>query len=104
MERSSFSCRHPALLEKFRATFETYWNDPSFETYDPDRDRDRLDDALTAARGRPGLDRVTLSLSGLQVRPFPYQQVMLDALDAERRGPPPPPHPPPPANGTSENL
>ena len=37
---------------KFRATFDTYWNDSSFEAYDPDRDRDRLDDALAEASGR----------------------------------------------------
>ena len=75
----------PALLEKFRATFDTYWNDPSFELYDPDQDRDRLDDALAEASGQRMHDRVTLSLSGLEVRPFPYQQTMLDALDVERR-------------------
>lgn len=75
----------PALLEKFRATFDTYWNDTSFESYDPDRDRDRLDDALAEASGQRTHERVTLSLSGLEVRPFPYQQTMLDALDVERR-------------------
>ena len=75
----------PALLEKFRGTFDTYWNDPSFETYDPDRDRDRLDDAFAEASGRTTHDRVTLSLSGLEVRAFSYQQVMLDALEVERR-------------------
>ena len=42
----------PALLEKFRATLDTYWNESSFESYDPDRDRDRLDDALAEASGR----------------------------------------------------
>ena len=74
----------PALLEKFRATFDTYWNDPSFESYEPTRDRDRLDDALAEASGkRPG-DKVTISLAGLEVRPFAYQQEMLDSLDAER--------------------
>ena len=61
----------PALLEKFRATFDTYWNDSSFESYDPDRDRDRLDDALAEASGRTTHDRVTISLAGLEVRPFP---------------------------------
>ena len=25
----------PALLQKFRATFDSYWNDATFETYDP---------------------------------------------------------------------
>ena len=29
-------------------------------------------------------DRVTISLSGLEVRPYPYQQEMLDALEVER--------------------
>ena len=74
----------PTLLEKFGATFETYWNDRSFETYDPDRDRDRLDDAIAEASGRSTHDRVTISLSGLEVRPYAYQQEMLEALDAER--------------------
>lgn len=74
----------PALLDKFRATFDTYWNDRSFETYDPDSDRDRLDDALAEASGRSRHSRVTISLSGLEVRPYPYQQEMLEALDVER--------------------
>ena len=74
----------PSLLEKFRATFDTYWNDRSFETYDPDIDRDRLDDALGEASGRSQHNRVTISLSGLEVRPYPYQQEMLEALDVER--------------------
>ncbi len=74
----------PSLLEKFRATFDTYWNDASFELYDPDRDRDRLDDALAEASGRRPSDRVTISLSGLEVRPFPYQQRMLDEIAVER--------------------
>lgn len=75
----------PSLLDKFRATFDTYWNDATFETYDPARDRDRLDDALAEASGRRTHDRVTISLSGLEVRPFPHQQEMLDSIDAERR-------------------
>lgn len=74
----------PSLLDKFRATFDTYWNDSSFESYEPDRDRDRLDDALAEASGRTQHSRVTLSLSGLEVRPYPYQQEMLEALDVER--------------------
>ena len=74
----------PTLLEKFRATFDTYWNDSTFELYDPERDRDRLDDALAEASGRKVTDRVTISLSGLEVRPYPYQQEMLESLDVER--------------------
>src|SRR3954453_9845637 len=74
----------PTLLEKFRATFDTYWNDRSFEVYDPEVNRDRLDDAVAEASGRSEHSRVTISLSGLEVRPYPYQQEMLEALDVER--------------------
>lgn len=74
----------PALLQKFRATFDTYWNDPTFESYDAERDRDRLDDALAEARGTKTHDRVTLTLSGLEVRPYPHQSEMLEQLEVER--------------------
>ncbi len=40
---------------------------------------------MAEASGRSTHDRVTLSLSGLEVRAFPYQQAMLDALEVERR-------------------
>jgi hypothetical protein len=75
----------PPMMPKFAATFETYWNDSTFESYDPDRDRDRLDDALAEASGRRQRERVRLSLSGLEVRPYLYQSEMLELLDGERR-------------------
>lgn len=74
----------PDLLAKFEATFDSYWNSSEFERYDPEHDRDRLDDALLAAKGARTGSRVTLDISGLQVNPFPYQQEILDAVEAER--------------------
>ena len=74
----------PSLLEKFQATFETYWADERFETFDPVRDRDRLDDALSEASGRSQSNNATVMLSGLAVRPYPYQSEMLEALSVER--------------------
>ena len=74
----------PGPMRKFKATFDSYWADPAFEEYDPVRDRDRLDDALAEASGRTEYGRVTISLSGLEVRPYPYQQRMLDEIAAER--------------------
>jgi superfamily II DNA or RNA helicase/HKD family nuclease len=74
----------PPLMQKFSATFETYWNDTTYESYNPDRDRDRLDDALAEASGRRQTDRVTLCLSGLEVRPYPHQGEMLESLTVER--------------------
>ncbi|WP_143965342.1 DUF3427 domain-containing protein [Gordonia zhaorongruii] len=75
----------PSLLERFQSTFETYWNDdPAFERYDPTKHRDRLDDALAAAAGHGPNDRATVSISNLDVRPYPYQETMLEELWAER--------------------
>ncbi len=74
----------PTLMAKFGATFDTYWNDGSFERYDPERDRDRLDDALAVANGSRRDSAGQIVLSGLEVRPYPYQTEMLEALTAER--------------------
>lgn len=74
----------PGLLNKFGATFDTYWNDSTFESYDPAVDRDRLDDALAEASGRTSSNRVTISLAGLEVRPRPYQAEMLEEIEVER--------------------
>ena len=75
----------PSLLERFEATFETYWSeDESFEHYDPAKDGDRLDDALAEASGRSARPGATLQLAGLEVRPYPYQTEMLEELWAER--------------------
>lgn len=74
----------PQLLRKFEATFTQYWNDPSFESYDPTVDRDRLEEALAVTGGRRASAGEIISVSGLQVRPFPYQQEMLESLDVQR--------------------
>lgn len=73
----------PTLLDKFLATFETYWNSDSFGRYDPATDRDKLDDALADARGERSGD-AAVSLSGLELRPYPYQQAILESLESER--------------------
>ena len=70
----------PSLIRKFDATFETYWNDPSFEDYDPDRDAERFDADVQRAAG----DSSAPLISGLEVHPRPHQLLMLEALSAER--------------------
>ncbi|AXI78344.1 DUF3427 domain-containing protein [Peterkaempfera bronchialis] len=74
----------PAVLKKFEATFDAYWHDPSFESYDPDRDAELLDRALSEASGKTDRTTATISLSGLEVRPYPHQQDMLERLEVER--------------------
>lgn len=73
----------PELMRKADATFETYWNDRAFEPYHPQRDGARLDRALAIAGGRSASGQ-GISLSGLEVRPYPFQEEMLEALEVER--------------------
>ena len=72
------------VVDKLRATFESLWNDPSFEAYDPAVDAERLDHALD--RTRTGT--ADTAVSGLEVRPWHYQREILEALvvDRERFG------------------
>jgi superfamily II DNA or RNA helicase len=74
-----------AVVETIRATFVEYWNDPAFEAYDPQSadDRERLAKALTRAAGpKPG--DLPIDVTSIDVRPYPYQQEILERLDAER--------------------
>ncbi len=75
----------PELLAKFEVTFDSYWLDPSFVSYDPDTDAERLDEVLAVAGGGRTSSRATFAVSGLAVRPFPHQQRILDQLEVERR-------------------
>jgi superfamily II DNA or RNA helicase/HKD family nuclease len=73
----------PELLAKFEATFDSYWADPAFVAYDPATDGDRLDDALRSAGGVQD-GSAPLTLSGLEVRPYPHQEQILQDLQVER--------------------
>ncbi len=71
----------PALLQKFEATFDSYWASDSFEPYDPASDQERLEAALAECGGRTAKD---VSIANVDVRPYPYQAQMLQELEAER--------------------
>jgi superfamily II DNA or RNA helicase/HKD family nuclease len=75
----------PHLLEKFRATFDSYWENKEFKMYQPSEDGERLREALAVASGGRRRDGLTLTLSGLEVTSKPFQAEMLEELDAERR-------------------
>lgn len=72
------------LLDTFAATFDQYWADPAFESYDPaDRDhQERLAQALAVERSGP--TDLPIELTALEVRPWGYQQEILDELAVER--------------------
>jgi HKD family nuclease len=71
----------PHLWNRVTATFETYWNDAEFTPYDP-ADRPRLQAAL--AQERISAEAPTQPLL-FDLRPYAFQQEILDRLDAERR-------------------
>jgi len=69
----------PRVIEAFSAAFESYWQDPEFEAYDPERDAGRFDRAVK--RERSDDEPV---FAGLDVVPYPFQSEILDRLHAER--------------------
>ena len=71
----------PAVFETFRASFASYWADAYFETYLPDRDRDRLDEALNSEGGEfPPPRPIVL----FDLHPRPFQVEILQRLEVER--------------------
>lgn len=68
-------------IEKVRATFASYWNDSEFVLYDASQ-RDRLIQALRNEKYvGEGTDRKFV----FDIRPYAYQQEILDKLEVERQ-------------------
>ncbi len=68
----------PEIIQKVTATFDAYWNSDEFEEYTKEC-RDRLSEALNAEKHHG--DHPTFFFD---IRPYPYQQEILDRLRAER--------------------
>jgi len=64
-----------AILSKFQATFDQYWDEGDFEPYD----RERF--LVETQRRDPERDALA---TALHLRPYPHQQEVLDALEHER--------------------
>jgi superfamily II DNA or RNA helicase/HKD family nuclease len=72
----------PDLLKKFEVTFDSYWEQRAFHSYDPQRDAHRLDAVLARNGGK--LTAAPDAATGLEVEPFLHQVEMLEDLEAER--------------------
>lgn len=70
----------PHVLERFAAEFETYWAKDEFEAYSESQSQ-RFRDALEYGRGG---SEVTSTRFFAEIKPHPYQQRILEALDAAR--------------------
>lgn len=75
----------PELFAAAEAHFETLWNDPEFQRFDPqDEDqRQQLKQALGEAR--QGGSKVLAMPTWFELRPRAFQQAILERLESERR-------------------
>lgn len=69
----------PAIVEKFAATFDTYWADSDFELYDPAIHRERFDHAVSGSR-----DDSPEAITLFDIQPWPHQREILEKLHVER--------------------
>lgn len=76
-EKESFD-----IVKKFSVSFESYWNDDAFELFDPEDEacRKKLQDELS----RPLFEKNNSRHLQVDIRPYAYQQEILDNLSAER--------------------
>ena len=76
-EKESFD-----IVKKFSVSFESYWNDASFELFDPGSAAccEKLKEELS----QPKFDVLNRRQLQIDIRPYAYQQEILDNLSAER--------------------
>ncbi|MDD4084188.1 MAG: DUF3427 domain-containing protein [Acidaminococcaceae bacterium] len=70
----------PETIKKISATFENYWNNGAFKLYSFEQRLD-LENALNSEKSRGAFDN---RLYSFDIKPYNYQQEILDKLEAER--------------------
>ncbi len=68
------------IIDKFKKTFETYWEDKEFENYQFGTDKEKLSKALKLQRTSNHQGITTF----FDLKPFPYQEEILEKLSSER--------------------
>jgi superfamily II DNA or RNA helicase len=69
------------IIDKFQKTFDTYWQDREFEFFDKNRDIEKLKTALQKERQTEN----TYAAAYFDIKPFPYQEEILEKLSSERK-------------------
>ena len=69
------------IIDKFRKTFEAYWQNSEFELFDKNNDSEKLVKALK--EGKFSKDFVT-NINFFDIKPFQYQQEILEKIEVER--------------------
>ncbi|MDO9154939.1 MAG: DUF3427 domain-containing protein [Paludibacter sp.] len=68
------------IIDKFKKTFETYWQDKDFELFNKNYHSEKL---KTALKNERTYDRTT-SAFYFDIKPFPFQEEILEKLEVER--------------------
>lgn len=78
----------PEIMDTFRIAFNSYWVSEYFEDYDPDRDGEKLADALDFAKAKFGGTKnnsdFPLFIPNIDVQPHEHQKKMLEDLELQR--------------------
>lgn len=69
------------IIDKFKKTFETYWQNSDFELYDHEIHSNKLVEALNQGKFSKEYSSTT---SYFDIKPFPYQNEILEKLNVER--------------------
>lgn len=68
------------IIDKFQKTFDTYWHDNEFKVFDKIRDTEKLRVALKKNR----ITEKNNPEAYFDIKPFPFQEEILEKLEAER--------------------
>lgn len=69
------------IIDKFKKTFEAYWQNPEFELYDFEKHREKLVSSLKAGKFSKDFTSIT---NFFDLKPFHYQDEILEKLEVER--------------------
>ncbi len=69
------------IIDKFKKTFEAYWQNPEFELYDIEKHREKL---ITSLREGKFSKDYSASTNYFDLKPFHYQEEILEKLEMER--------------------
>ncbi|MDP3313836.1 DUF3427 domain-containing protein [Lutibacter sp.] len=68
------------IIDKFQKTFDTYWQDKEFQLFDKAHDSEKLRVALKKER----ISERNNPAAYFDIKPFPFQEEILEKLEAER--------------------
>jgi len=72
---------NPAILKRFAATIDSYWEDKEFQPWSSEEVRKEFRRVVSSEKTGDGNER----LLGIHLSPYPFQQEILEKLDAARK-------------------